>query len=575
LTGVFFCDGGKGPLAGAAAAVGTLYGVLRRRVWEDGDVAVSAGWAVAAVAAGGALFSAALSGSLYVACVALSKWATVLCFFLLARRYWEDVHRRYFAVLFAGGMASQVFFYAWARAKGTAPFLWVSNNPQYTALWFTLGVLAGAGALIFPPRRGKIFFSGTLLALGTAGLFLSRSRSGMAAAATGLAGMAVRRWGLRGALAGAAVALGAAGVLPSAALGRLMKADDPLGFKRVDIWTAAVQSFARHPLRGWGPGQFQQAYEAVGAPQPGPVRFSHNTIFAHNEFLQFMTEYGLLAGTAGLALLGMIFRRFWNTRWVFPLLGTAVFCLFNFPFYAPINGLLVAGGLAGALGPWRGSTRPDGLQRRWSLPVGVAGGLLLLFNGAVLTGEVLFRWGPATVPLAPPGRMAARAAVTVSRPGTSETETRRALRDAERAATITPSDADNWHVVYVLRRRTGDIAGARRALSNALRWSPTRTPWYMDMAAEWVAAGDRDRAAAQIHEALRREPWYSDAWLSLGRLYRVRGEPARAERILSGYLTRPYPVSPAPASPYGRIVGHRDVAAFAREIRLCRQERSR
>ena len=53
---------------------------------------------------------------------------------------------------------------------------------------------------------------------------------------------------------------------------------------------AALRMIAEHPLLGVGPGQFGLHYSATRAAHP------------HNTPLQLLSEYGLIAGTSGIAL---------------------------------------------------------------------------------------------------------------------------------------------------------------------------------------------------------------------------------------------------------------------------------
>jgi hypothetical protein len=57
---------------------------------------------------------------------------------------------------------------------------------------------------------------------------------------------------------------------------------------------AAVRLVGKHPLLGVGPGQFGFHYDSTIAAHP------------HNTPLQFWSEYGVIAGTAGVALGAML-----------------------------------------------------------------------------------------------------------------------------------------------------------------------------------------------------------------------------------------------------------------------------
>ena len=60
--------------------------------------------------------------------------------------------------------------------------------------------------------------------------------------------------------------------------------------ERIMLAKAAIRMMVEHPITGVGPGQFGLHYSATNAAHP------------HNTPLQLLAEYGLIAGTAGVAL---------------------------------------------------------------------------------------------------------------------------------------------------------------------------------------------------------------------------------------------------------------------------------
>jgi O-antigen ligase len=81
---------------------------------------------------------------------------------------------------------------------------------------------------------------------------------------------------------------------------------------RLDYWRAAVQTAAKNPLAGTGPGTFQRPYEQIKAPDAEMARL------AHNDYLEQFSDSGIPGGVfygiwIVLALVA-IGRRIWNSE---------------------------------------------------------------------------------------------------------------------------------------------------------------------------------------------------------------------------------------------------------------------
>jgi len=77
---------------------------------------------------------------------------------------------------------------------------------------------------------------------------------------------------------------------------RLFLNEGGLQLDRIKFWEIAWRSFLERPWFGVGPGNFELVYQRFAFPvDSDPVRFSRTTAFAHNEFLQILTESGLPA----------------------------------------------------------------------------------------------------------------------------------------------------------------------------------------------------------------------------------------------------------------------------------------
>ena len=103
-------------------------------------------------------------------------------------------------------------------------------------------------------------------------------------------------------LAGGAVFLIFSGVvasLPSATLvpndvGALIERSSESIWVRIALWRSALDFILAHPLLGVGPGQFGLQYYPMYAAHP------------HNFPLQMLSEYGLVAGLAGIFLMALL-----------------------------------------------------------------------------------------------------------------------------------------------------------------------------------------------------------------------------------------------------------------------------
>lgn len=495
------------------------------------------------------------------------KIGSFLAFGWLAAR-WNDTHRRIFKILIVAG----AFAYSAGAILGTffpsMADIGLPRNPQYKAFWIVAGVLLVLPvALGFSPeeRRTKDHIARRAAAwvlpvIFLIGLLLFRSRSGLIAGAIGAGALIHRRWGARG-LVWFSLALTAGVILaPASGTAAVFKTIDPFGWSRTAIWKAALGGILDRPLFGWGPGLFARLYGAHRGPFPHQwIRFDHDHSFAHNDYLQLAAEYGLPA----LFLAGMAFgpamksaRLAANpTRWAM-LLSAAVFCLFNFPFYSPVN-LLLAAGVFFGLSPANGFFSPSTARER------VAWRAAFIVLGAIALGAF----------------SAARSVRSPFLFTKAQLENRLGRADAfvhpARDKPVDPAAAET--ILRELLRRWPDHPEACHALGHALiehfspprfeeglPWlsrsailQPTRAPWWMEVSAAQAALGRWPDALESAQNALRLEPEYADAqWMIARALTRI-GDPAEAERFLAPLRALP-PEDSASLSGYGRTIAHRD-----------------
>jgi O-antigen ligase len=174
------------------------------------------------------------------------------------------------------------------------------------------------------------------------GVFFFPSRSGLISAVVGATVFCFLRWGRTALSMGAAGICGAVTLLSADQVAQFLKMQDALSFRRKDIWTSALRGIMEKPWGGWGPGQFETLYQHHAIPQDiGPVRLNIFTAYAHNDYLQLASEYGV---PLALFFLGGVGYYFWQRRWKTSFLSGfsaalagGAFCAFNHPLAFPMN----------------------------------------------------------------------------------------------------------------------------------------------------------------------------------------------------------------------------------------------
>jgi O-antigen ligase len=115
------------------------------------------------------------------------------------------------------------------------------------------------------------------------------------------------------------------------------------GDHRLEIWSSAWEMVAARPLAGWGAGEFARVY-------PQFARFDNGQLVnaAHSDWLEWLTEYGVLVGLLPLIWLGWWVKRHSRSYAAWGILVGALHAGVDFPFHLP--GMLVyAAALAGSI----------------------------------------------------------------------------------------------------------------------------------------------------------------------------------------------------------------------------------
>jgi len=165
----------------------------------------------------------------------------------------------------------------------------------------------GARRLLYTGSAASLL---TVLLAG--GLWMTRSRSGLAAAVLGvvlawwLCGRPNKRLGWKLPAVGASVAVVL--VVVGIATGALGGATKSLGY-RLEYWQSTGKIIAEHPIAGCGPGNFRYEYTAYKLPQA-----SEEVADPHNFLMETWATAGSFALAAMLAVLGCFFRNSLSLR---------------------------------------------------------------------------------------------------------------------------------------------------------------------------------------------------------------------------------------------------------------------
>jgi hypothetical protein len=573
---VFAADGGKvGAVWSAAAAALLAAGAFAAR--RPGAAESLAAHPLAPgfgafLSIGGA--AALLSGGCFwPKAWSIAQFAAAAAFGLAAWLTWEDRHRALFRAFVIGAAAVQAALTLGAGMGGRPSALLISGNPQYMGLWTAVAALLCLGMAASPGRTRAARAAAGALALVLAGaLWPLSTRAGLAAFAAGGLFLLWRLKGRRAALIGALV-LCAAAASSGAVRDRLAKSHDPLAWRRTHIWLAALEGIAEKPLGGWGPGGFEALYLRHRRPQEDrPARFEFTTAWAHNDYLQAAAEWGVPAAVFLVWGIGYLFYRHRPRE---PeaaaaqaaFAAAAVFSAFNFPMAVPANGLLAAG-LAGGWGPARPAPDGGGPRAR-ALPA-----LLLLFaafGAAGAAGGTRMPWNDRALVEEADRRLHG----SPSDPDGAEESLRR-------AAELCGGRAGTWHALghLALEHRAPPRAReAAEALLKASELNPMDAVWRLELSRALEAEGNLEGAFRAAQQALFLEPRYAEASFRLGRLMRLRGRPAAAERWLVRLLERRPGVSDGAADPalsaHARRILALDEEAVRREVELARRARQR
>ena len=277
----------------------------------------------------------------------IEAFQVVLCtavYFVCAGEFSTPQHRRVLILVLAGLAVFESMYGIWqALSRSDAIFHWVRPStyqgrasgtficPNHLSgcLEIILGLVAARVAYVKAEaasfERSMLVKVGLIYAVVVmaAGIAFSQSRAGWLATIAGLFLVAV--WGRRmsgrvlGRMAILALVLAGVGALllnteggwkrfnstfQVQPTGDLKLADSTLG-GRVFMWKGTLEMVKEHPVLGSGPGSWQWLYQLRRHPSQGHPEF------AHNDYLNLLSDYGVVGGIIFAWMLVAFFRHAW------------------------------------------------------------------------------------------------------------------------------------------------------------------------------------------------------------------------------------------------------------------------
>lgn len=175
------------------------------------------------------------------------------------------------------------------------------DDPNITAAAFLLPLMVACGRTIEAETRGpRMAWAGAAMII-AAGVVLTGSRGGIAAAVVGLVVLSAHgesRWRTR-ALVGAVVVAGLSFTLAPQGLRDRLASTDSTG--RTDIWQLGIGACDEHCLLGSGWGTFGDVYADAFRSAPEAGGFRNEDFKAHNIWLQCLIELGFVGFVLALA----------------------------------------------------------------------------------------------------------------------------------------------------------------------------------------------------------------------------------------------------------------------------------
>ncbi|MBK8574138.1 MAG: tetratricopeptide repeat protein [Elusimicrobia bacterium] len=287
-----------------------------------------------------------------------------------------------------------------------------------------------------------------------------------------------------------------------------------------DRWTwglTALRTFAAHPFLGVGPGSFGEAYPIYRASPWGL-----NSLYAHNFFLEFLAERGLVGAGALFLLMGTLIHRAWKSVSQGPglFLGLVGFCFYNlfhigFSFPALFWLFFLIAGLAGEGKIPEGTSDLVFHKKPWII-------LMALLSFLVgLASFALFRSDQSLV--------RARLSIAAERWD-------RAAELVEKGLFWNRWNSGLYEVRAGVRLKSQDWVGAKADLDRAVALAPSSAGFRAESAELAVERGDVDQALKDYDTATRLLPLKAAFWERRGDLLSGMGRKEDAGQAYAGAL---------------------------------------
>ncbi len=468
----------------------------------------------------------------------------LVVFFLMLPRF---VQPRRFLTLFAGlGLlwATKLIWFCWQSAPGD-PIAWIRFQMTDVEPWIFYPNPKHLAVFLIPfffllPEQPGLPSSIKKIFLGLSALIVLRLKSLGA-----LIGMMMGwLWGVRKSWIklSAGVFIIVAGLIFLRAVN-----SSATKWERFGIWRSALKVWSQSPWQGVGPGVFAGAFHQVKEPRTeGVGHYLMDARYAHNEFLDLWTAFGILGLIIVLALVWEARKSIQEPEKQKALWGLAAASFFDFCLHTPLIALMVVGLAA-----------PKGIenQKGSSLAALLAVGLGLGLFAAPVFGPALEKESEECIALKdfPAALRCERAAVSLN-PWDAQTADRESqfyekFYLATQDETWRKKADDAWTTAAQLEQADGNLI-FEKAKRYGKRYELHPTPEGLKVASEawgeaekasplnayvpfeegffWIQAGRLSREplwgaggyGAQATECYKKatilEPNFTAAWLNLG-----------------------------------------------------------
>jgi len=476
---------------------------------------------------------------LYSSLFEFLKLMSYAMFFSLLSISSAKVQLKFFGwlVICLGALETGRLVFNFGRLGNMGGFL--QGNPGYSALLIGAGLLfSSAYFASLEDWDKKKWMALAAIPLLLAGLFLTRSRSGILGTFVGLSFILPKQ--RRSQFLLIFMLCAAAAVHARVDFLKIDPENASHSFGRLLIWKTALMSLGKHWLVGYGLGNFEAAYRLFAQPADAILKYELTTSFAHNDLLQIAVETGILGLSFFLYGLWRMTRpslfpndSSWEKKGALGVFFLfLIFSMFNFSYFLPLTGLLLSGSCALLFSA--GGSEPPELPRSLKWTGGFFLAACCLFAG--LSGLSDFfvdrgnlkkaAWlmplradiGVQRAQVETQGEEAARllekslfwdsrdpfvwsrlARTLLRVPGTSLEKIQRDFNEAEE---LSPKHAPFWLDDGFFHLQLKDLAGAKILFKKAVHLEPNSALPYFGLGMAFYAEHDNEKAAAFLRKAI-------------------------------------------------------------------------